>query len=260
MSTTKSITGSDLCDWLAGELSDPEKLAAIEADLLLREHSRTLSWLNQLERSASLLTKIGTPEGMRRWRERRREGRRAGTLAQDSDPETTFGLSESAEQGGSGPALIPSVFPAPPTPVLPPMSGMLGAQPAETGGLPSARRVRLELRAEECAWQAGDVTMAEGKPAVIELEWVTSEGANRLRVGVGIGGFLRLGPPHIMEVILRSPEGVELARGRSAHVFDPVELPFVDPQTLKSGDSLHIVHSRDPRDRPGWVVSFVLIL
>jgi hypothetical protein len=85
MADKKVITQSDLRDWLAGELLDSEKLSAIDADLSLEAGSQTQSWLRKAERPVAMLDEIGTPEGMRRWRERLRQRRRTDTAGQDID-------------------------------------------------------------------------------------------------------------------------------------------------------------------------------
>jgi hypothetical protein len=68
----------DLVEWLAGNLADPTKVQAIEADLEKGESGYTLSWLKDLARKAVVLDDIGSPEGMGQWREKARAIRSAG--------------------------------------------------------------------------------------------------------------------------------------------------------------------------------------
>ncbi len=58
----------DLVEWLAGNLADPVKVRAIEADLEKGNDGVTLSWLKDLARKAVSLDEIGTPEGLRKLR------------------------------------------------------------------------------------------------------------------------------------------------------------------------------------------------
>jgi hypothetical protein len=68
----------DLVGWLGGNLTDPIKVKAIEADLEKGEASATLSWLKELARKAVTLDEIGTTEGLRKLR-----GKAAGKGSDD---------------------------------------------------------------------------------------------------------------------------------------------------------------------------------
>jgi hypothetical protein len=107
-------------------------------------------------------------------------------------------------------------------------------------------------RAEECTWHTG-TPPAAGTAAVVQATW-NAPGYLLVRPA----GFLTPGPGARVHVSWCDASGALRAEGEVADRPALVRLESGDRQAPRPGDRLHVRHTRQPKEGPGWEVGLVV--